>query len=148
MKNIILILGLLFSVSVFSQDTTKYVTNTNAEKLVDKYLDQATSAITALAVSLKQPAEHVYEVLVKQQIVKGVMVLSILVLSLFMIILSYAFSRKSDFNKGNFAAVSTIACGVAGCIMFLYSMVCMDMLITGLFNPEYSAIKEIVSFFK
>ena len=76
---------LIVAFSVNAQDST-LVTNTNVEKLVDKYSGKIEAAIVSLAESLQQPAEHVYKVLVKQQIVKAINGLGIL---LFLLILFF-----------------------------------------------------------
>ena len=49
-------------------EVQEYVTNSDAEKLFDKYTGKFAVAIEELAESLKVPAEHVYNILIKDQI--------------------------------------------------------------------------------
>ncbi len=50
------------------KDNVELVTDSNVEKLVDKYSTKVTVAIQGLAKSLQQPAEHVYKILIRQQL--------------------------------------------------------------------------------
>lgn len=70
-------------------DSAQYVTNSNAEKLIDKYSEKIESTIVSLAQSLKQPAEHVYKILVKQQIVKSYIKLAHLLVEIMILIVVF-----------------------------------------------------------
>ena len=81
MKKLIFILLLLIGGLVVSaqSDSSQYVTNSNVEKLIDKYGGKLEATVISIAQTLKQPTEHVYEVLVKQQVVKSIQALIIIV---------------------------------------------------------------------
>jgi len=75
MKHILLLITLFISANTFAiteKLDSGLVTNSNVEKLVDKYSAKISATIVSLAESLKQPAEHVYRILVKQQVVKAI----------------------------------------------------------------------------
>lgn len=145
MKRLIMIL-LLFTVSfaVYSQDSTKYVTDTNTEKLIDKYSDKIGDAITALAEKLQQPAEHVYKVLVKQQVVWGVGTLVGVVLGAL-----FLFIGLLGISKWRWDDDYCIPLNIVGVIILLVSLVLFFFYgLTGLINPEYGALKDIVNMIK
>ena len=149
MKRLIIIL-LLFTVSfaVYSQDTTKYVTDTNTEKLIDKYSEKIGDAITALAEKLQQPAEHVYKILVKQQVVYGVSTLLFVVFSVIVVFWGFKIYHKNqdEFNGWDFFGMFLI---VLGCIAFVISFIMFaGGGLSGLINPEYGALKDIVNMIK
>ena len=87
--------GLLFNVT--AQDT---VTDSDTEKLIDKYSEKISATVTSLAETLKQPATHVYGLLVRQQVLKSWIFLSassiFWLLGGFMIILRWFSKEKED----------------------------------------------------
>ncbi len=106
------------------------------------------ATISALGESLKVPAEHVYEVMVKQQIVYSV-AYSILVIILFALTFIFFKISKSDYAEdmdfeGFFAFCSIIA-GVVGALTLIFVF---EDIVTGFINPEYGAIKDILDFIK
>ncbi len=145
MKRLILIL-LLFTVSfaVYSQDSTKYVTDTNTEKLIDKYSEKIGDAITALADKLQQPAEHVYKILVRQQVVWGVGTLICIFLGILLLYLGIAGENKWDMDDDFCLFLQVI-----GIMVTLISLILFFVYgLTGLINPEYGALKDIVNMIK
>lgn len=152
MKKFLLLLSLVSVcfISNAQSDTSRYVTNSNTEKLVDKYIDKVESSITAIAQSLKQPAEHVYKILIKQQSVKSwVRLFTLPILAIF--VLSFFYSLKySKWDEGpdNDAAGLCIISGILSIITFIALICFLETIITGLINPEYGAIQEILSVFK
>lgn len=151
MKKLLIIIALFIaSVSTYATDTTTYVTNTNAEKLIDKYTAKVTATVIALAQVLKQPAEHVYAVMVKKQIISGISMLGFpLLLIICLMIISVNLKKsKWDENNWNTKATVIVVCMVFGVISLIATMLCFTDILQCLFNPEYNAIIEITNMIK
>lgn len=129
------------------------------------------AGISALASSLKVGAEHVYYILVRQQVVYSVTYLTIILILVIAATIGYREARKAfnghqklgiesigednmrdweiiSSSKGALAivlSIATIALSVA-CVIVTAST--LDNIIMGLLNPEYGAIKDIISIVK
>jgi ABC-type uncharacterized transport system permease subunit len=145
MKKFIILLSFLFIGLVVNAkiDTTNIVTNTNAEKLADKYINEIESGIIALAVSLKQPAEHVYTILIKQQYVKSWTYIILNLLLLVLSVIFWIFALKNDFDDEGYLVISLLS--TASLIVCIACTI--TPIITGFLNPEYGAIKTIINAF-
>jgi hypothetical protein len=111
------------------------------------------TGITALAQGLKVGVEHVYMVLVKQQIVNSVVYLFIFILAIVSIIICYKQWGKIEVdNYGNAKETrplaTTIIFGCLGFILSLIFLVNINTMIMGFVNPEYGAIQQIISVVK
>lgn len=153
MKKLVLILLLFITfLSYGHTDSTQYVTNSNVEKLVYKYSEKIESAIVALADKLQQPVEHVYKLIIKQQLIEGISSIIVLFIGVFVMIAGIILLSKyyenigmvSKYyeNIGMFFSLMGLVVLVIGIIWFFASG------ITCLFNPEYAAIKEIINMIK
>jgi hypothetical protein len=102
------------------------------------------SGIEAAASALKVGAEHVYIVLVKQQIVKSITHLVVILLT---ILFGYLLYKALMYDKYEDDSVK-IPIGFFGlCFMLFmitYCFVGLQDMITGFVNPEYGAMKEII----
>ena len=129
-----------------STDTSQYVTNSDTEKLVDKYSAKIEATIVSLAQTLKTPAEHVYKILVKQQVVYAIeaTVVQILLLIVLIILwyLYYQEAKKNQFDSYKISGWLTTCC-VFSCIFVILSVICVSYMVSGFVNPEYGAIKDI-----
>jgi hypothetical protein len=111
--------------------------------------------ITALAASLKVGAEHVYEVLVKQQIVYSIIWTIVLIIGIvFISIWLYRYKddkemwekeSNSHYTKdptglGVFRSMQ-VFCGI---LLFIFGILNIDTIITGFINPEYGALKDVI----
>ena len=163
MRKLLLVL-LVFIPFTFlkAQDSIKIPLNDTGKITVSKVYNDAKSALTGLAQALKVGSEHVYEVLVKQQIVYSI---TYTILDLILIIVialcwnkfsanNNRLSNKDDgwynddlddhFGLGGLLAISIII-SVFTIIVFLCTI---QGIVSGFVNPEYGAMKDIVSFFK
>lgn len=106
-------------------------------------------ALSAIGESLKTGSEHVYEVLVRQQVVNSI-TYSILILfgiTITVILLGKAHKEKQTFEDSAFPGY--LAFGVViGVITLIGICATMDNIVTGFVNPEYGAIQEIREFIK
>lgn len=137
-----------------TQVDSGYVTNTNIEKLIDKYGGKVSAAMVAIAKELKQPVEHIYAVLVRQQIVKSI---ADLFLFLVTIVLSYIsikamINPKANWdwnnNDGNIYSVGGFILAIISMIILIVSLCNFNEMVTGFINPEFGAMQDIVGFFK
>jgi hypothetical protein len=105
--------------------------------------------ITALAASLKVGAEHVYEVLVKQQIVYSIIWTIVLIIGIVFISI-WLYRYKDDKEEWEDRA-SVTGIGVfrtmqvfVGILLFIFGILHIDTIITGFINPEYGALKDVI----
>lgn len=163
MKNLIVIFTLLLSTYSYATvgetlsntlDSAKVVVN-NAVTTVDTssnfkmiYSD-IKDGIAALATGLKVGAEHVYTILVKQQIVIAITRLILLFISL-IFILNW-FKKYKDPNEiwwrnndPTFLGLVRIFQITLSSILFSIYIMSFSTITTGLINPEYGAIEKIL----
>lgn len=146
---------IMMSIIVFGQDAqvTKTKVSEEINSVVNNVYDKAEQAVKQLADVLKVPAEHVYFILVKQQIVTGISLLIGLLLSLLLSYISYRLLLKfHDFEQPWYdQSVSTEGYWT---LFIVSSVMSIALLIINLcrtpgylLNPEYEAIKEIMHMF-
>lgn len=129
------------------KETVTYVDTSSNFKHV--YSD-IKAGIAGLAAGLKVGAEHVYTVLVKQQIVYSI---TWLVFIIILLLLSTVF-RKVLYNHAREEwddELFGLFCIFGGTILIIgYIIVLCNLttITTGLINPEYGAIKDIINFIK
>jgi len=141
MKKVILILGFLFIVGLTYAQEQPVSNITETERIVDKYIDKAEDAINTLATALKVPAEHVYSVLVRQQVVNGIVSLVAVIVSCSLFIFFLYASEKEHIEDASF---KNIACLIFGVFGFIALFVFFIAGLPSLCNPEYGAIREIM----
>ena len=175
MKKFLIVLTLLFSQLAVGQtvasviDSTKSVvsnaidsTKTAVKKgigIVDTssnfkmvYTD-IKDGITALALGLRVGAEHVYMVLVKQQIVYAIVHLIIGLFALFLIVnwINGYKDTKQKWSDGEaptgLGIIKLIQIFIAG-VMLIVFLFHIDNIVMGFVNPEYGAIQEIIDIVK
>lgn len=120
-------------------------TSSNIEQLVDKYSAKIEASIISLSETLKQPAEFVYGIMIKQQYVKAVthlaIILLLLLIGIVMIIIETKILEWNDPLIGPF--------GIAIEIVALIWLACAaNMIFGGFINPDYGAIQDITNLFK
>jgi hypothetical protein len=131
-------------------DGTKFVDTSSNFKMI---YNDVKSNIAGLASALKVGAEHVYLVLVKQQIVYSIVWLILTILSVFILkyiikITKWAYETKV-INLNNEGITLGLVFGWIGSIVYLLIVIFhLDTMITGFVNPEYGAIMDIVNFVK
>ena len=163
MKKIILLLTFV-AMTAFSfsqEDTSELVTDSNVEKLVDKYSAKLEASIISLAETLKQPAEYVYEVLIKQQYVKAYAsivpwIIFIGLLPIFISLMKKGLILKND-NYGNehnyfyyndSFTVITVVVGILTIASLIAGAICLQYVIQGFINPDFGAMQDIVNMIK
>lgn len=134
------------------EETINTYTGTIAEILIDKYSTEIKGDVIALANKLEAPAEHVYSVLVKQQIINSIAILFCFILSAASIYLIHKYKVIND-NRDQYGSASDLydALEIIEIVLIfvfvLGTIIITPILFQGIFNPEYGAIKEIGKFF-
>lgn len=110
--------------------------------------------LSGLAAGLKTGVSHVYEVLVRQQLVISITDLIFLIAS-FISIIFWIKAYKSKEEWQSLGVGDATGVGVVRIIQIVISLIILVVaviyipdMITGFVNPEYGAIKEIISFVK
>lgn len=110
--------------------------------------------LVVLASNLKVGTEHVYYVLVKQQIVKAITYLIIAIIGFWML-MSFMNKFKSDERWATSNGKDIEGIGVLRVVQLLISAVLLfiaimhvDTVVTGFVNPEYGAIENIIDIVK
>lgn len=121
---------------------------------ISKVYNDVLAGMQGLGTALKVGAEHVYVVVVKQQVVKAITnlvwstLLIILIIFVNIIVLKNRWYTKYTIEYTNGASIFvpilvSIILFIAFCIVFD-----PELIITGFTNPEYGAIKDIINFVK
>jgi hypothetical protein len=157
MKNLFTLLFLFVFTLSFSQvDTIPIVeeTITKTETTFDKVYSDIKEGLKGLGEALKVGSEHVYTVLVKQQVIKSITFLVIFFISL-LGLMNFFKAYKSDEKwitedeeYPNGLGVFRVVLGAAFFIGFMVSLCQTELVLTGLLNPEYGAMQDIVKFIK
>ena len=131
------------------EDSTSIQTS-DIERVVDKYMDKTSEALKGLAEALQVPADHVYGILIKQQLLLSVswMIFFLFgIAGIFTVTRIILFMVKQDYDE--FAMVLTgVLGGAASLIVTIVGLVHTEVILTGFINPEYGAIKEISNIIK
>ena len=157
MKKLFLILSVVFCSLIVSANDIVPIPDTSAITFSKVYND-VKEGIAGLATALKAPAEHVYEILVRQQIIYSLIHLIVLLIGLIGLILTWKYilwinTPKADdknsrvYYDENWAFFPAIL-GIISIIMFGIGLINIDVIFTGFLNPEYGAIKDIINFIK
>lgn len=175
MKKLILLSSVfLLSCATFATTQTD-TTLQKTEELVDSVIPDSASltfkevysdiksGIGALASALEVGAEHVYTILVRQQIAVSIYYSSMLFIGMVLIVMGcnsisksawgdpthYTDDEKdSKYYKGyafNRYAIFSILFNFIGIIILFIGLINIDLIVNGFVNPEYGAIKEILA---
>lgn len=154
MKKLYFILFVLFiGTNIYSQGKDQ----TAASEVIETIYDKTTEAVKQLAEALTVPAEHVYKVLVYQQKVISISYLIFYIFTILLTVFYYKYTlwtikknekgrNKYDYSNGE-QEVLTIVLTIFNLICWVLLFCTIDTTISGLTNPEYGAIKEIMSLF-
>lgn len=139
----------IFAIATQAQQDTVGYTKISDE--INNVVNNLANNVTALAQAMKVPAEKVYGLLVKQQIVNSVVNCFVIVLLIFFVSTGWKMWTKGDNCTGieeDKYYATAVVCGFCAAIALMYSVACLQETITGFINPEYGAIKTIMDFVK
>jgi len=128
--------------------------STKQELTKEVIYNDAKEALSQLGAALKVGAEHVYEVLVRQQVVESITYLVVGLVSVIFLIICYKQANKVQFDnynnitKGGINMTYAVCFGVVGVITGLFALFNIQTIVTGFVNPEYGAIKTILDTIK
>lgn len=147
MKKLLMFFALItFSISAYTQTTTLQL---DSSKLTfNKVYNDVKDGIMALSDGLKVGSEHVYKILVKQQVVNAVMYSIMLLLSIISLSVLYYRLKTIDHEKDGHNIPITCFIGLFSSILTLVSLSNLDIITTGFINPEYGAIEKILEIVK
>lgn len=146
MKYIITTLFLCSTLATFGQSDTTELTK-------EKIYEDVKGAITQLSSALEVGAEHVYSILVKQQVVTAWVWITVdlfwLFTTVFLFVLTLKVGQPVKYNF-DYAPFGPILCCLicSGIITILTIIFTVNTIITGFLNPEYGAITEILDLLK
>lgn len=112
------------------------------------------AGIVGLASALKVGAEHVYKVIVKQQVVNAITNLLIVLVLLVLCLRLWSMHRTAaskygrdwdDYASAVVPLLGTLALGIIAIILFIIDA---NSIVMGFVNPEYGAMKDILEFVK
>lgn len=159
-KYLLLILISFMSISSFSQTDSSSILD--KIKTLPKQLDTSSTfkqmygdvkqAIQGIAKGLKVGAEHVYIILVRQQVVRSIVYLIMVLLTIYFL-KSWlkAYKNKEEHwvdydSDPTFIGVFRVVQLIISVILLGISIFNIDTIITGFVNPEYGAITDIMEF--
>lgn len=127
-----------------------------AKLTLTKVYADVKAGINGLAQSLKVPATHVYSVMVRQQLAQSIANLIFFFAFVILSIILYKAGIKTyklyNVNKDDdlvgITFVTFFLCGISTIVCIVGFWSDYSSIITGFTNPEYGAIKEIISFVK
>jgi hypothetical protein len=106
------------------------------------------TGIAALASGLKVGAEHVYMILVKQQVVNAIVWLLIGFIPLIVLLIfgksMWNWADKNSDESDGFTVFIAILFYLFTILPSFFLMFNIDTVVTGFVNPEYGAIKDII----
>lgn len=145
----ILLIFLFIGQASFAQksDPLHLFDSTQKENTFDTVYNDIKSTLSAMAGELKTTADHVYAVLVRQQLVNSCINVLCLMLAipLFLYFLKGMKKRKEGQEWPDTPYTFAI---IIACILFGAFLLTINSTITGFVNPEYGAMKEIMSYIK
>ena len=168
MKKLIFIMLFALTASLgYSQDLNLDVKDVQLVELsipdstaitINKVYEDMKSGLTGLAKAMKAPVEHVYGILVRQQIVQALSYCIFPFFSLILALLLASVVKKSKWADSTYTsdeneylnkyAGMTIALAIFLFVTIFGTFINFEDIVSGLVNPEYGAIKEIIEFVK
>lgn len=159
-KLIAIFLVVIIGFSANAQDSIKVAVSDTSQVTYNKVYNDVKAGLTGLAAGLKVTATHVYEVLVKQQVVNAIIgLISVILLSIITIVLWIKFNinikrTETDGDKwyrddldDHFGLIGLMIIAIIFTVVTLIIFgVNINSIITGFCNPEYGAIKDISNF--
>lgn len=144
MKKLLLLITMTITFQVVSANDSLKLTD-SSQVTFSKIYSDVKAGIEGLAASLKVGATHVYEVLIRQQLVSSITYLIIYVIGLWSTIYFCKVWHKNDEECETPLIIIPIILGVLTAFCFLFTI---KSTVTGFINPEYGAILDIIEFVK
>lgn len=143
MKKFFAMFLLMFTITVAQANDSTAVVTTELTK--ETVYNDVKDVIKSLAENLKVGTEHVYGILVKQQLVRSITWLIIITFMTLGSIWGYKAANKLHDKDEEAAVPAFIFWGVGTAVCLVVAIIHLDVVVTGIINPEYGAITKIVS---
>jgi len=164
MKYLIIII-VFFSLNLNAKDNTLTKVDT-AKVSWNRVYKDAKDGVKAIASGLKVGVEKVWIILTKQQIVKSIINTVIYIVMIIFLVIFFNMSKKryklaiiklqdkshsyrdsfDETAEGATCIIFGVMCGILLIFFSAFFIISIDTTITGLINPEYGAIKDVISF--
>ena len=126
------------------------------EQIPGQMYNDVKDALKEIAAGLGTTVEYVWPVFVQQQVVNGVIALTYIVLNLLAFTVAFIMfisSRRAEVKERRYDwgenVVASFITSMAFLLLFLFVIGCnLDTAMTGIFNPEYAAVKEVIELIK
>lgn len=153
-KALSLFIAFSLVLTIHAQDTVKKAITDTAAVTWTRVYNDVTGVLSGLGSALKVGTEHVYGVLVRQQLVNSItgcffIIATIISLFGFRRFINWAKSSKK-YSDPHYDGdeigwiILTIVFGVFVLILFTVCVTNLQQTVTGFVNPEYGAMKEIM----
>ena len=144
------LIAITVNATIIDTTSTSTVVKTDSTSLTfARVYNDIKGGILGLAEALKTPAEHVYKILVKQQVINAWSGLIFIIVMLILLFLSIRYLKDCNNNEDIKDLTGPILLVIIALIVtFGVFIVVGPDILTGFFNPEYGAIKDIVNFIK
>ena len=124
--------------------------NDSKNAMIGTMYQDIKGAVASIAEGLSIGAEHVYGVLVKQQVITSVTYTIIFILGVMLASLAVRSGKKADYSEREWDrdATMSLVLGFASFCFLFFSIMELNTIVMGFLNPEYGAMKEIMSLIK
>lgn len=135
--------------NVATQNATNQVYD-STKLTVEKVYSEVKAGVVGMAKALKAPAEHVYQIMCKQQLVNSIVILMLFVIGVIFLFIGIVLGNheQADWDEASLYTVGCVFSLLISFVLVIFSLAQMGDCITGFVNPEYGAIKDIIGFFK
>jgi galactitol-specific phosphotransferase system IIC component len=151
MKKLLIILLLFVSYNTYSQ-VDSLVTETQTERIIDKYGGKIVESFNRFADKALPIAEESFKIVVKLQIAKGIGYMFIPLITIIIIFTGFICAKKSKtlnvkkYESDRYEVIAVI-CMVLSIIGIIASCFCIYHGLLYLIAPEWFAIEEILNLF-
>ena len=151
----IIFLIMVISLTAITGNATTVDTTSKSTVVTDstltflKVYEDIKGGILGLAEALKEPAEHIYGIMIKQQVINAWSGLIFIIVMLVLLFLSiqYLGACNDDPDISDLTIPVTLLM-ITSITTFVVLIITGPDILTGFFNPEYGAMKDIVNFVK
>lgn len=143
MKQLLFILILLLSIPFYGQEKKDNITNTQTERIIDKYSDKIINGFNTTIEKVTPMAEEGFAIVVKLKFIKGVIKLIISFICSLIILIPIINKKIRHFIIDETSGVLYMFLLIP---LFIFGVTFSEG-ITYIFVPEWYAIKEIMGLF-
>jgi len=140
-------------ISGVEQKVSSSIAYVDTSSTFKMFYSDVVTGVSTLAAGLKVGAEHVYAILVKQQIANSITFLILGLIGTFMLF-SYINKYKTAeiwldrYDTPTMLGVVRTIQLIAGFALLLITLLNLNHIVMGFINPEYGAIQEIIKLIK